>query len=97
MGTKAKRFYFDIELDGEITQDNEGVEARGLEQALADARSVVHEMAGQLDNACLGADSVLIVRDEAGATVGRIYFEDVQERVAVASCARSPRRRNSAD
>ena len=88
MGTKAKRFYFDIDLEGEITQDNEGVEARRLEQALADARSVVHEMAGELDDVCLNADSVLIVRDEAGATVGRIYFEDVQTRVAVASRAR---------
>lgn len=88
MGIKAKRFYFDIEIEGEIIQDNEGVEARSLEQALTDARSVVHEMTGQLDVADLNTDSFLIVRDEAGAAVGRIYFEDVQERIAVASRAR---------
>ena len=95
MTKMAKRYYFDIEAPGGLIQDEEGVEAFSEEQALRDARSVVLEMIDQLDEVGLSSDSILAVRDETGAMVGRIAFRGLQDRVKNSSSSELSRRRKS--
>jgi len=67
-----QRFYFDVDNGQEIVRDDEGVEAEDFEQALADARSVISEMAAELEVANLSGPCSLIVRDETGLTVAHL-------------------------
>jgi hypothetical protein len=67
-----KRFYFDLKDAQETIQDDEGVEADGLEQALAEARSVIGELADELGATDLGSPWTLVVRDETGLTVAHV-------------------------
>ncbi|MBL7406425.1 hypothetical protein INQ30_29380, partial [Escherichia coli] len=50
----------------------QGVEAEDLSEALAEARSVIDEMAGELEAAGPGGAWTLVVRDATGAEVGRL-------------------------
>ena len=66
------RFYFDIENGEETIRDAQGVEAEDLSEALAEARSVIDEMAGELEAAGPDGAWTLVVRDATGAVVGRL-------------------------
>ncbi|KAA0122403.1 hypothetical protein SAMN02799622_04003 [Methylobacterium sp. UNC378MF] len=66
------RFYFDIENGKETIRDAQGVEAEDLAEALAEARSVIDEMAGEPGAAGLSGAWTLVVRDATGAVVGRL-------------------------
>lgn len=68
----TKRFYFDVEDGQETVRDEEGVGANDLDQALADARSVIREMADELATKGLSGAAVLVIRDETGAAVARL-------------------------
>ncbi|KST58960.1 hypothetical protein AO398_19730 [Methylobacterium sp. GXS13] len=67
-----ERFYFDIENGRESIRDEEGVEADSLETALAEARSVIREMADELAASDPDAIWTLVVRDASGSAVGRL-------------------------
>ncbi|MBP1180958.1 DUF6894 family protein [Methylobacterium sp. PvR107] len=67
-----QRFYFDVDNGREIVRDDEGVEAEDFEQALADARSVISEMAAELAVANLSGPCSIIVRDETGLTLAQV-------------------------
>lgn len=95
MTKMAKRYYYDIEAPGGLIQDEEGVEAFSVEQALRDARSVILEMIEELDEVGLSSDSILAVRDEAGAMVGRIAFRDLQDGATSLSSSELSRRRKA--
>ncbi|MHB2210928.1 DUF6894 family protein [Methylobacterium sp. CM6257] len=75
-----RRFYFDFEDGQETIRDDEGVEAEDLEQALADARSVIREMAGEVAANDPGEAWALVVRDETGSSVARLPIEKSQHR-----------------
>ncbi|MEE7439157.1 DUF6894 family protein [Methylobacterium oryzae] len=66
------RFYFDIENGEETIRDAQGVEAADVAEALAEARSVIDEMAGELEVAGPAGAWTLVVRDASGAEVGRV-------------------------
>jgi hypothetical protein len=66
------RFYFDIDNGKEMIRDEQGVEAEDLAEALAEARSVIDEMADDLGIADRNDRWTLIVRDATGAVVGRL-------------------------
>jgi hypothetical protein len=66
------RFYFDIENGEETIRDAQGVEAADVAEALAEARSVIDEMAGELEVAGPAGAWTLVVRDATGAEVGRV-------------------------
>lgn len=66
------RFYFDIENGKETIRDAHGVEAEDLAEALAEARSVIDEVAGDLGAAGSDGRWTLVVRDATGAEVGRL-------------------------
>lgn len=68
----SERFFFDLVCGEEVIRDDEGVEARDLDQALAEARSVIAEMAEEMTEASLGRPWVLIVRDNMGSIAGRL-------------------------
>ena len=67
-----RRFHFDVDNGREIVRDDEGVEAEDFEQALADARGVISEMAAELEVANLNGPCSIIVRDESGLTVAHL-------------------------
>jgi len=64
-----RRFYFDVGNGRATIRDEEGVEAEDLEQALADARGVIGEMADDLGTINLDNPWTLVVRDETGLAV----------------------------
>ncbi len=66
------RFYFDVDNGRETVRDDEGVVADDLEQALADARSVISEMADELGATSLESLWTLVVRDETGLPVAHL-------------------------
>jgi hypothetical protein len=68
----SPRFFFDVSNGCQTISDEEGVEAADLNEALTEARSVISELADEVAEADLGQHWTLIVRDEAGATVGRL-------------------------
>lgn len=70
-----ERFYFDVDYGQEIIRDEEGVEADDLDQALADARSVIWETADELGNDALSDALVMLIRDETGSIVARLLIE----------------------
>ncbi|MCJ2095773.1 MULTISPECIES: DUF6894 family protein [unclassified Methylobacterium] len=70
-----ERFYFDVENDRERIRDDVGVEAESLEEALAEAHSVIEEMAGSVGRGASGASWTLVVRDAAGSVVGRLPIQ----------------------
>jgi hypothetical protein len=65
-------FFFDLVCGNEVIRDDEGVEARDLDQALAEARSVIAEMADEVIEDGSGQPWAMIVRDETGAFVRRL-------------------------
>jgi hypothetical protein len=65
-------FFFDLVCGDEVIRDDEGVEARDLDQALDEARSVIAEMADEVNKANLGKPWELIVRNDTGVIVGRL-------------------------
>ena len=67
-----ERFYFDLVNGKETIRDEEGVEADGVDEALIEARSVIAEMADEEANTDLSGPWTMIVRDAAGAVVGRL-------------------------
>src|SRR5689334_7278128 len=68
----SARFFFDLECGDEVIQDDDGVEATDLDQALAEARSAITEMADEVTEDGSGQPWVLIVRDDTGALVMRL-------------------------
>jgi hypothetical protein len=68
----SPRFFFDLVCGDEVIRDDEGVEARDLNQALAEARSVIAEMADEITEDGSDQPWVLVVRDYTGAPVGRL-------------------------
>jgi len=64
-----RRFYFDVDNGQETIRDEEGVEAEDLEQALAEARDVIGEMADGLGIFDLHDPWTLVVCDETGLAV----------------------------
>jgi hypothetical protein len=66
------RFYFDVESARETIRDLEGVEAADLAEALAEARSVIHETAEAVCADDPGTAWTLVVRDATGAVVARL-------------------------
>lgn len=67
-----ERFYFDVEDGQDTIRDAEGVEAGSLDEALAEARSVIHEMADEVCGADPGRCWTLVVRDASGHPVCRL-------------------------
>jgi hypothetical protein len=67
-----RRFYFDVDNGHGIVRDDEGVEAVDFEQALAAARSVISEMAAEMEVANLNGPCSIIVRDETGFTLAQV-------------------------
>ena len=66
------RYFFDL-MDGDETiHDSEGVEAADLDAVLAEARTVIAEMADEIEAADPGRSWALIVRDAAGSAVARV-------------------------
>jgi hypothetical protein len=68
----SPRFFFDVTNGEETLPDEVGVEAADLTEMLAEAERVIVEMADGVIEADPNASWTLIVRDEAGATVGRL-------------------------
>ncbi|MDP4005670.1 hypothetical protein [Methylobacterium sp. NEAU K] len=67
-----ERFYFDVENSRERIRDEVGVEAGSREEALAEARSVIEEMADHVGVTESDDPWMLVVRDGAGFLVGRL-------------------------
>jgi predicted mannosyl-3-phosphoglycerate phosphatase (HAD superfamily) len=67
-----RRFYFDLDNNQVTIRDDEGVEAEDLEQALAEVRSVINEMANELGATDLDNPWTLIVRDETGLPIAHV-------------------------
>ncbi|MCJ2126757.1 DUF6894 family protein [Methylobacterium sp. J-077] len=66
------RFYFDVENSRETIRDHEGVEATDLAEALAEARSVIQEMADEVCAGDPGTAWTLVVRDASGTVLVRL-------------------------
>ncbi|MCJ2056407.1 hypothetical protein MKL09_07565 [Methylobacterium sp. J-048] len=66
------RFYFDVENGRETLRDPDGVEAADLAEVLAEARSVIQEMAADICADDPGTAWMLVVRDATGAVVARL-------------------------
>ncbi|MBP1183041.1 DUF6894 family protein [Methylobacterium sp. PvR107] len=79
-------FYFDVDNGKETIRDDEGVEAEDLEQALADGRSVIVEIADDLGVTDLNHPWTLVVRDETGLALAHVPIG------VFSSSARMPRR-----
>jgi hypothetical protein len=62
----AALFFFDLVCGDEVIRDDEGVEARDLDQALAEARSAIAEIADEMIEDGSGQPWEMIVRDETG-------------------------------
>ncbi|MGH1590444.1 DUF6894 family protein [Methylobacterium phyllosphaerae] len=67
-----ERFYFDVENAEETIRDEDGVEVGSLEEALAEARSVIAEMADEICAADPSRFWSLVVRDTSGRPVCRL-------------------------
>jgi hypothetical protein len=68
----APRYFFDVSNGVETISDREVVEAADLDEALAEARNVIADMADKVAEADPDQPWTLIVRDEAGTIVGRL-------------------------
>ncbi|KAA0123427.1 hypothetical protein SAMN02799622_02781 [Methylobacterium sp. UNC378MF] len=68
----SERFYFDVESAEETIRDEDGVEVISLDEALAEARSVVAEMADEVCAADPTRAWSLVVRDSSGRSVHRL-------------------------
>ena len=68
----SSRFFFDVTNGEETIPDEVGVEAASLDEALAEARSVIAEMTDVAAGADPDPQWSMIVRDEAGSAVGRL-------------------------
>ena len=69
-----RRFHFDLESGRGVIRDREGVAASSLEEAVAQARTVIAEMRDADDLAEPGTWA-LVVRDADGTTVERLTVE----------------------
>jgi hypothetical protein len=65
----SARFYFDIEVGNDTIRDKIGAEAADLDEALAEARSVIAEMVEEIG---AGETLVMVVRDSDDAPVARL-------------------------
>jgi hypothetical protein len=65
----SARFYFDVETENGIIRDEIGAEAADIDQATAEARSMIAKMAEEI-----GAGEILVmaVRDGDGAPVSQL-------------------------
>ncbi|PJI52793.1 hypothetical protein CTI14_37130, partial [Methylobacterium radiotolerans] len=61
----SERFYFDLESGEETIRDDDGVEVGSLDEAMAEARSVIAEMADEVCTAGPDRSWSLVVRDAA--------------------------------
>lgn len=68
------RFYFDIEDGRDVIRDEIGAEVADLDEALAEARSVISEMSGEIKLRSCGGPLHLIVRNAEGDPVGRLII-----------------------
>lgn len=68
----SARFFFDVSNGEEILPDEVGAEASDLSEALAEARAIIVEMADEVMRSHPDRSWSLIVRDAAGAPVGRL-------------------------
>jgi hypothetical protein len=68
----SERFYFDVESGEETIRDEEGVEVGSLDEALAEARSVIAEMADEVCAADPGRSWSLVLPDTAGRPIRRL-------------------------
>jgi hypothetical protein len=68
----SARFFFDLVCGDEVIRDHVGVEVGDLDQALAEARSAIAEMASEVIEDGSGQPWEMIVRDDTGAPVGRL-------------------------
>lgn len=68
----SKRFFFDVSDGEEFIADKAGAEAATLDQAIAEARSVIAETADEVVGSDPDRHWTLIVRDEAGSIVERL-------------------------
>jgi hypothetical protein len=68
----SPRFFIDVSNGEEILPDEVGVEASDLSEVLAEARGVIVEMADEVMRSRPDQSWALIVRDAAGAPVGRL-------------------------
>lgn len=68
----SARFFFDVSNGRETISDEVGIEAENLDEVLAEARSVIIEMADEIPQAPSDRPWSMIVRNEAGSTVGRL-------------------------
>lgn len=68
----SSRFFFDVINGEEVISDEVGVEVSSLNEALAEARSVIAEMAHEVTGDDPGPSWTLIVRDDAGSVLGRL-------------------------
>lgn len=66
------QFFFDLACGEEVIRDDEGVEAADLECALAEARSIIAEMAEDLGATDINSPWTLIVRDEIGLQLAHV-------------------------
>jgi hypothetical protein len=65
----SARFYFDIEVGDDTIRDEVGAEAADLDEAIAEARSVIAEMVEEIG---AGETLVMVVRDGDDAPVARL-------------------------
>lgn len=71
----SPRFFFDVSNGGETIHDEVGVDAESLTEVLAEARSVIIEMADEVRENNPNQMWMLIVRDEGGYIVGRLAIK----------------------
>ncbi|MDP4003676.1 hypothetical protein [Methylobacterium sp. NEAU K] len=76
----SARYFFDLVSGEEVIRDGEGAEAGNLDQALAEARSVIAEMADAVIEVDPDQPWTLIVRDEAGSVLGRLPIKGEMDR-----------------
>lgn len=62
----AQRFYFDLKNGHDFIRDDEGVEARDLEQATTEAQVVLEEMRRSDELSSQGDGWSLVIRGESG-------------------------------
>ena len=72
----VQRFYFDLTNGEDLIRDDEGVDASGLVEAVKEAQSALDELRGGYQPDMPGAGWHLIIRDEAGATLKTLPFND---------------------
>lgn len=68
----AQRFYFDLTNGPATIRDDEGVEARSLDEAMREAAAVLEEMRGIADPSARHESWKLVIRAEGGGALGTL-------------------------